>query len=377
MKNISYDNLVFLSEIIKNDVKIKNVRSNKGFSNTKINDVVQSRNLDFKTENLPLLGKAEYSSLSKNNIMYKQSVYQALEYKNKIHFIGNGVFNGSSSYAHYIYDVENCKVTQLSNLPTQVYVSYNYHAVIVVYNEKIHLVSQYTKKHYLYDENNDTWEVIEDSLPMDLSTNSNYKSIYGVVYNNKIHMFIHDNYNSSTATKHYSWDGTTWTELDDLPIRFYVSGSASTIWQNIVVYKNKIHFVVAIDITDSSIKAHYTWDETNGFNKVYTYSSSEGLYNSNNFKAFVYDDYLSIWRQGDKIYYWDDNNLFTFMTGSSVNPFYEYPSSASDRFYYLSLFLYKNQLYMHMYDYSASMFIIVRWAGGNWLLTKPIYYLDG
>ena len=69
-----------------------------------------------------------------------------------------------------------------------------------------------------------------------------------VVYNNEVH--IMGSANSSHYTKHYKWDGNTWTFVKELPIFFY-DGQC-------VVYNNEIHILGSEDFDYGSI--HYKWD---------------------------------------------------------------------------------------------------------------------
>ena len=56
-----------------------------------------------------------------------------------------------------------------------------------------------------------------------------------VVYNNEIHILGGGGGGSDFSTKHYKWNGTTWSEVSTLPYDFY-SGSA-------VVYNNEIYIL--------------------------------------------------------------------------------------------------------------------------------------
>ena len=56
--------------------------------------------------------------------------------------------------------------------------------------------------------------------------------------------------NSSIKTKHYKWDGNTWTSVSTIPYNF-VDGSA-------VVYNNEIH-ILGTYYSNSQNK-HYKWN---------------------------------------------------------------------------------------------------------------------
>ena len=66
-----------------------------------------------------------------------------------------------------------------------------------------------------------------------------------VVYNNEIH--IMGVCSNSEWTKHYKWDGSTWTSVSTLPYDFY-EGCA-------VVYNNKIHILGCGTVIGST--SHY------------------------------------------------------------------------------------------------------------------------
>ena len=68
-----------------------------------------------------------------------------------------------------------------------------------------------------------------------------------VVYNNEIHIL--GSYASGNYTKHYKWDGKSWTSVSTLPYNFYY-GSA-------VVLGNEIHILGTNDSDSSSRTKHY------------------------------------------------------------------------------------------------------------------------
>ena len=109
----------------------------------------------------------------------------------------------------------------------------------VVFNNELHILgggdssSDHTK-HYKF--NGTTWTQVS-TLP--------YKFYYGsaVVFNNEIHI-LGGGDSSSDHTKHYKFNGTSWTRVSTLPYNFY-QGSA-------VVFNNEIH------ILGSSYSSDYT-----------------------------------------------------------------------------------------------------------------------
>ena len=124
-----------------------------------------------------------------------------------------------------------------------------YYGAAVIY-DGIHILggSTYTTNHYIW--NGYYWQQnsTTDYLPVNkLRCNDGV----GVVYNNEIHI-LGGNYNSSTPTQHYKWDGKYWVSVSTLPYSFY-SGAA-------VVYNNEIH-ILGSSNTDSKTK-HYKWNGT-------------------------------------------------------------------------------------------------------------------
>ena len=108
---------------------------------------------------------------------------------------------------------------------------------VVVYNNKIHVLGGGSstsdhKRHYSWD--GTSWTQ-ESTLPISFSYDA------AVVYNNKIHIMY--------STSHYSWNGTSWTQESSLP----VDSSPKA-----VVYDNKIHALGC----GSSSRAHYSFDGT-------------------------------------------------------------------------------------------------------------------
>ena len=79
-----------------------------------------------------------------------------------------------------------------------------------------------------------------------------YHFIHGsiVIYNNKIHII--GSTVSGDKTKHYSWNGTSWTDESTLPYDFSY-GSA-------VAYDNKIHILGGLGVSD--VTKHFSWDGT-------------------------------------------------------------------------------------------------------------------
>ena len=108
----------------------------------------------------------------------------------------------------------------------------------VVYNNEIHIMgsnsSGYTK-HYKY--NGSTWTEVS-TLPY------YFYQGFAVVYNNEIHILC-----GSGGTKHYKYDGSSWVSLPTPPV------GMQSYTNSAFVYENKVHIVTVI--------THYSWDGTN------------------------------------------------------------------------------------------------------------------
>ena len=118
----------------------------------------------------------------------------------------------------------------------------------VVLNNEIHILgSAYDSaqtKHYKW--NGTSWTEVS-TLPYAFYQAS------AIVYNNEIHILGsgHDSSDTTNYTKHYKWDGTSWTSVSTLPYTFS-NGSA-------VVLNNEIHILGCGDDTPNK---HYKWDGT-------------------------------------------------------------------------------------------------------------------
>jgi N-acetylneuraminic acid mutarotase len=97
-------------------------------------------------------------------------------------------------------------------------------------------------KHYKW--NGSSWTEVS-TLPYDFINGS------AVVYNDEIHILG----SSRDQTKHYKWNGTTWTEASTLPYMFDSSPA--------VVYSNEIHILGG----QRGQKNHYRWIGTEWTNK--------------------------------------------------------------------------------------------------------------
>ena len=142
----------------------------------------------------------------------------------------------------------------------------------VVLNNEIHILgSAYDSaetKHYKWD--GTSWTEVS-TLPYAFYQAS------AVVYNNEIHILGSgfDSSDITNYTKHYKWDGTSWTSVSTLPYNF-IGGSA-------VVYNNEIH-ILGGGFDSSTYTKHYKWSGTS-WTEVSTlpyafYQASSVVYNN-------------------------------------------------------------------------------------------------
>ena len=110
-------------------------------------------------------------------------------------------------------------------------------------------MSIFGKKVEKIDYECDALDTFHNSLKIETSVLP-YKFSNGsaVVYNNEIHILGGNSY--SDSTKHYKYDGTSWTEVSTLPYNF--------CWGGAVVYNNEIHILGGN--SDSDNTKHYKYD---------------------------------------------------------------------------------------------------------------------
>ena len=68
------------------------------------------------------------------------------------------------------------------------------------------------------------------------------------MYNNEIHILVSGN--SSHYTKHYKWNGSSWTSVSTLPYNFYYGSAA--------VLNNEIHILGG----NGGGTTHYKWNDS-------------------------------------------------------------------------------------------------------------------
>ena len=147
----------------------------------------------------------------------------AVVFDNKIY-----LFNASGSN-NYSYYWDGVTWNQIASCPIQPHFA-------VVYDNCIHV----------FGGANSSYHVIWNGMEWTTTIVTPYYSYLGgaaVVYDNKIHVFY--NYTSSQR-KHSVWDGSSWSQENDLPVAFNY-GCA-------VVYNNAIHIFAN--------REHYAWNGT-------------------------------------------------------------------------------------------------------------------
>ena len=102
-----------------------------------------------------------------------------------------------------------------------------YYGSAVVYNGEIHILGSYSlncyTKHYKW--NGSSWTSVS-TLPYDFYYGS------AIVYNGEIHIL--GSYSSTCSTKHYKWNGSTWTRVSTLPYNFH--GGSAVVYNGENIY---------------------------------------------------------------------------------------------------------------------------------------------
>ena len=175
------------------------------------------------------------------SLPFSYNAGQAVVYKNEIHILGCA---SNSSYYKYHYKYNGSSWTRLNNLSINIMSS----SEAVVYNNAIHIFNYLS--HYKF--NGSSWTKLSN-LPVSFS------GAKAVVYNNELHI-LGGAGNLNYYNSHYKYDGSSWTKLSDLPYPFY-NGYA-------VLHDNEIHILGSSKDYDSSTnpitypygKNHYKYD---------------------------------------------------------------------------------------------------------------------
>ncbi len=137
----------------------------------------------------------------------------------------------------------------------------------VVFRNHIHILGGGTQHYKLADDG--LWEICE-SIPYEFASGS------AVVYNDEIHILGTDEYKygDDLYTRHYKYDGTTWTRLSDLPYDF-ADGAA-------LVFNGQLH-ILGTGLGSNDLN-HYAWNGSS-WSKISTlpihfYGGSATVYNN-------------------------------------------------------------------------------------------------
>lgn len=214
--------------------------------------------------------------------------------------------------------------------------SYSRYASLATFNNQLHLIDGV--KHFVWDWTSQGWIRIS-TLPLDLK--------YGraIEFNNKLHILgcydpdpdyptVVERLNNK-YTRHFAWDGTSWTEEVKVPFNFQEGA--------VVVINNALHVIgSSADNTDSNystisnLKKHYSYNGY-GWSSVSTlpfdFSDNEECC------AFVNGSYIQIigsptWNSSTskyvyKYYYWTGSKWTAISAAPSVSL---NDSGAGDRF---------------------------------------------
>lgn len=184
---------------------------------------------------------------SVSTLPYKCYDFSAVVYGNQIHILGG--YNGSGFLSHYKWN--GSRWVSISTLPYNVP-----YCTAVVWNNEIHLLGgssgiYSTKYHYKW--NGSAWTSVS-TLPYEFTE-------YGaaVVYNNEIHI-LGSGYSTSSpttypnVTKHYKWNGSSWTSVSTLPYDFR---GRAVVW-----YDGLSNNIVLIGEKDTPYNKDAQWDGT-------------------------------------------------------------------------------------------------------------------
>ena len=178
------------------------------------------------------------SGSDSSGISISQAEYDALSAEEK-----------ASEATYYIYDANSNPNAASIPFTSENYTATNVGAALEEVNGNLRSSLDTTLK----------GKIINGTLILSSSVSTlPYNFIVGsaVVLNNEIHILgsAYDNAQTTNYTKHYKWDGTSWTEVSTLPYNFY-GGSA-------VVYNNEIHILGSADNNTSSatFTNHYKID---------------------------------------------------------------------------------------------------------------------
>lgn len=399
MKNISYENLSFLYDLISTDLKVTTIKNNNGFTTTKINNVKQNNNLFFNNKEGDLFRicstytafDTTAPSATGDEFNYLVLYGEGILLGDDFHMFGSPAGNYNPGDNHVIYHFKTNTFEHVGLLPYGFYrgsgyrtsgngYSYGtcYNASVVYYNQKFHMFwsTSYGRsgnninKHYILNYNEEDDYTFIDNPPMangffDYNTKA-------IVYNGKIHFFKYDSTNNVYSLLHYTYDEINgYVELSSLP--FYVR-TKNTNLNDIVIYHNKIHFPIAKINGDSEHIYHFIWDDTNGYRQIEQYTTAPDFSSD----VFIYNDKIymvNLASSNESTCIWDEINGLTRIDNTS---FYNSSvtgssTSANSNFF----FEYNNELYYSSNNKGFYGSSFVKWNHGEWSLYRNNnYYLE-
>lgn len=395
MKNITSQNLSFLRETIINDLKIAKLRSNNGFAITKIDNVVQNQELNFESKDYDIspMSWSDLSNYTTNGYPYLYG--EGILLDDDFHMFGH---QASSFYTygnrHIVYHFKTKTFEFKGYLPRSFGRGYGYrsyqgtnlngacnNASVIYYNNNFHLfvsatygnsIDYNTNYHYILVDNTNSDDNILVETISDLPNGFFCENVKGIVYNNKIHFFRHNNDNSIPKLLHYTYDEINgYTELDPLP--FYVRTKSANLF-DIVLYNNKIHFPIAKKSDDSSTIYHFTWDDTNGYIQVEQYTTVVPEFSSD---VFVHNNeiyMINLASSNESTCIWNDTNKLRRINGTNYydGALIQVGSSNVNSNRFIS---YNNELYYTTYfSNSGYEVILAKYNCGEWTVCNNNNY---
>lgn len=179
-------------------------------------------------------------------------------------------------YTHTIYRFDestNYWAAVLSNISDDAVDSYGHLAV--AYKNAIHcfsVTSSGINRHYIF--NGSTYQIASDSGTMQTVLTRNdpdylfggnrepYSDAMALVYDNKIHILGGISGGVDRSDRHFTFDGTTWTELTNARLP---GDSNCRKHKTMVVYHNRIHYFERYIGTHALRVYHNSWDAQTGW----------------------------------------------------------------------------------------------------------------
>lgn len=144
---------------------------------------------------------------------------------------------------------------------------------VVNYNGELHYTLD--TKHYKYD--GSSWTEVS-TTPYNTASNASMVS-----HNGLLHLIG----GANNPTAHYTWDGSSWTEVGSLP-REYYSGV-------VVIYNGEIHMIGGRNAANTILLKHHKWNETDGWTEVIDISKLGSAFATNFANTTVHDGKIFVY----------------------------------------------------------------------------------